>query len=76
MTVVVRTRAELTNALQGRRALVPTMGALHEGHASLMRVAHEHAPAVVVSIFVNPLQFGAGEDLDRYPRKEAEDAEL
>jgi pantoate--beta-alanine ligase len=69
--LLVRTRDELAAArapLPGRVAVVMTMGALHEGHAELVRAARRSADHVLVTVFVNPLQFGAGEDLDRYPR--------
>src|SRR5271170_1632393 len=79
---VVRTVADLRAAARGWRhagervALVPTMGFLHEGHLSLVRLGRTRAERVVASLFVNPTQFAPSEDFDAYPRDEARDTAL
>ncbi len=78
--IVARTVADVRSALADRRdgtiALVPTMGALHAGHGALLAAARERSDTVVMSLFVNPAQFGDAADLNGYPRDEARDLEV
>lgn len=73
---VLRTRSEFQEHAGGDLGFVPTMGAFHEGHLSLMREAMKSHERTCVSLFVNPLQFGQGEDFSRYPRDEERDFRL
>jgi pantoate--beta-alanine ligase len=75
-TTLARTRRELEIDLATPRGVVMTMGALHDGHAELLRAARRECRSVVATLFVNPLQFGPAEDLDRYPRTFEADWEL
>ena len=82
MTEVIRTSAELRDKVAAWKrsgmlvGVVPTMGALHDGHLSLARAAREQSDRVIVTIFVNPMQFNNASDLDKYPRDEAHDLAL
>ena len=74
--IIARTRKDLNKTLQrfsqkpGKLALIPTMGNLHDGHLSLIRLAKLNAEKTITTIFVNPLQFGKNEDYSKYPRTE------
>ena len=72
---VITTIKELRRRLEqeAQVSCVPTMGNIHDGHLRLVRIAHQHAPCVVTTVFVNRLQFGQSEDFDKYPRTFEED---